>query len=119
MTVLFRMGMKLSVLMLINCGIAQFSCPFIWPGSQPETAAAASHGCHQNHPAPAPEHNKCCAASYSQQADVAGRYIAPKLIVDPENAAADLTATASTIKELLTHQTPFSSLRYSSPVLRV
>lgn len=120
MNALFGIGRKLSILVLIACGIAQFSCPLLlWQTLVPEKLAVANHGCHDNHQPPAPEHKKCCIASHSQQADVAVRYTAPKLIDNPENAVAGLTATASTTKELLIHHNPCSSLRYSGPVLRI
>lgn len=118
MNALFSISRKLSILALIVCGIAQFSCPVLWSMPQPATVVAAGHGCHKSHQAPAPDHKKCCIASHSQQADVAVRYIAPKLIDNPENAAADLTATSATTKGP-TRLNPYSVLRYPVSVLRI
>lgn len=84
-----------------------------------ETVIAAGHGCHKNYQAPMPEHKRCCIASHSQQADVAVRYIAPELIDDPENAAADLSITASISKKLSTSQNSYPGLRHPGSVLRI
>ena len=119
MNALFGSGRKLSILLLIACGIAQFSCPFLWSMTQSETVAAVSHVCHENHQAPAPEQKKCCIASHSQQAEVAVRYVAPKLIDNPANAAAGLLAVAMTTKDLLISHNPCSPLRYPGAVLRI
>ena len=118
MAALFSTGRKLSVIVLIACGMAQFSCPLLWAIPGPEKLAVVNHGCHENHQDPVPEHNKCCIASDSQQADVAVRYSAPELIDNPENAAADLSATATITKELFTRN-PYLSLRYPGSILRI
>lgn len=118
MHALFGTGRKLSILALIACGTAQFSCPLLWLTPGPEKPVVASYGCHNNHQMPAPEQKKCCIASHSQQAAIAVRYIAPELIDNPESDVADFTVTASATKELVHHHS-CSSLRYSGPVLRI
>ncbi|PYP91484.1 MAG: hypothetical protein DMG65_07435 [Candidatus Angelobacter sp. Gp1-AA117] len=117
MAALFSTGRKLSVIVLIACGMAQFSCPLLWSIPESEKIAVVKHGCHENHQEPAPEHNKCCIASHSQQADVAVRYSAPELIDNPESPAADLSATSIT-KELFTRNL-YPALRYPGSILRI
>src|SRR5438270_11541620 len=120
MAAMFETGGKLSMLVLMICVIVQAFCPLRWSGAdQMITVSAPYSPCHGSHPTPAQQHEKCCAASHAQQAQVATRYVAPKLINFPAKTDGPLTPAASSGEQFSSVPALHSALWRSSPVMRI
>jgi len=118
----FQIGSRLGLVLLLASVAVQALCPLQFISSKHLPGSMQHQGCHGDMPgggdSPAQQHEKCCAASHSQQACVADRYVGPKLLAETRH----LTATEPLL--VYPYSTPVQQLFLSDfqcpfPVLRI
>jgi len=117
----FQIGSRVGLVFLLASVAAQALCPLQLLSSGLLLALPQHQDCHGGMPGShdSPQHHeKCCAASHAQQARVAARYVAPKLLVQHLQVA--MTDSPLPYPHLISVQQFFpSDFQCPFPVLRI